>query len=162
MNLIYSQESVEDYSVPTIFLAGPTPRARSKVKSWRPAMINEFRTRRINLNLVIPEPRNGIWPTDYLHQVEWEYENIRASNVLIFWIPRSMDFGMPGLTTNVEFGWWFSNSLMADPAVLLGYPPDAEHCRYLAWLYRKKCGKDPVHSMSDIVNLAIDDVHEST
>ena len=98
--------------------------------------------------VLIPEPRNGIWNKNYLDQVDWEEEAIRYSDILIFWIPRDIEGGMPGFTTNVEFGWWLDKKRK----IILGYPPGAEKCRYLAYKFNKQFPRRTVAvSMDEVI-----------
>jgi len=63
-------------------------------------------------------------------QFYWERDALERATVIAFWIPREMN-NMPGLTTNVEFGYW---SARRPQKCLLGYPPEAEHIKYLSEL----------------------------
>jgi len=142
MRVVYAQEPLIERQGPglSIFLAGPTPRKNeTQIKSWRPAMIKCFG--RIPENFIseiyVPEMRDGIWKTEYLDQVEWEEEAIDKADILLFWIPRDIKNGMPGMTTNVEFGWWLDKKKW----IVLGYPPGADSCRYLEYKFKKFFGK---------------------
>lgn len=165
MKLVYALEPILT-DIPSVFLAGPTPRSRW-VNSWRPemqqAMLAAAYSRlaspeypeAINprdLSLFIPEPRGGEWHKDYLAQVEWEHEAISACTVLLFWIPRFVSEGLPGFTTNVEFGYWLEKK----ENLILGTPPEAEKVRYLKWLLKKHNGpnKKISSSMRDAAWLA--------
>lgn len=109
-----------------------------KLKKLDPALVSE---------ILVPEPNSGNWQTEYLNQVEWEHEAIDACDILVFWIPRDIKGGMPGFTTNVEFGLWLDKK----QTVLLGHPPEAEKVKYLDWLYQKHRNLKPVYTMEDLV-----------
>ena len=109
----------------SLFLAGPTPRS-ADVKSWRPEALSAIRERWSGpgtLVVFVPEPRSGAtWP-EYEHQRTWELRWGDRADQVLFWIPRGP--GMPGLTTNDEFGHWKDSG-----RVVLGTPPGAESVRY--------------------------------
>lgn len=148
MALIYTQEDLlflEPHIMeppgykPSIFLAGPTPRAThpservipTATPSWRPAAIDHIRSARFSGSILIPEPRDGVWTNHYDYQVEWEKKAMELADVILFWVPRRFDRHewMPGLTTNIEWGFWTAKN----PAKLvLGYPVWAEKIAYLA------------------------------
>ncbi|MFG2370477.1 NUDIX hydrolase [Streptomyces sp. NPDC048504] len=109
----------------SLFLAGPTPRS-DDVASWRPEALAEIEDQwgdRGGLVVFVPEPRDGgRWP-DYDDQRHWElYWGDRVDAVL-FWIPRGP--GLPGLTTNDEWGRWKDSGRS-----VLGTPPGADQVRY--------------------------------
>lgn len=146
MTVVYSQESLT-----TIFLAGPTPRDQ-EVKSWRPEMIEYLSSNIPNLVFFSPEPKNGIWQIEYDNQTEWEYEHIEKCDILLFWIPRDINDGMPGFTTNVEFGYWLEKK----ENLIVGWPPRTEKVKYLAWLLKKIRGIEPVHTKEEILEKIVE------
>ncbi|MEU9109245.1 nucleoside 2-deoxyribosyltransferase domain-containing protein [Streptomyces xanthophaeus] len=121
---------------PSVFLAGPSPRAANPVPSWRPAAIAalaERWTRAMPLTVLNPESRDGTPPADYDDQVDWE-TRARAATAILFWIPRDVKT-LPGFTTNVEFGLDVTTG-----KVVLGCPPDCpnpERNRYLIHVARR-------------------------
>ena len=144
---IYALEEVTMYSekenillglTANIFLAGPTPR-EEHVASWRPEAINILRDLGYKGNIVIPEPRNGKWTLNYDSQVDWELQSIFNSGNILFWIPRNMET-MPGMTTNVEFGYVVGlKNMCEDPGfyqISAGFPENTPHTRYLSGLLR--------------------------
>jgi len=132
MDIVYALEQVRKEDVPSIFLAGPTPRSKD-VPSWRPEAIRAFEELGFEGNLFVPEPRDGKFTSDYYNQIEWELDHIDKAHVVMFWIPRDLET-MPGFTTNVEFG-----LLVRDMSkvLALGHPEDAPKMRYLDALYAK-------------------------
>lgn len=160
MKVIYAQEDISKpkllpigYSV---FLAGPTPRIDTPIPSWRPDMLAKLRKldKTYIREVLIPEPRDGIWTKNYLNQVDWEEEAIAHSDILAFWIPRDVSGGMPGFTTNVEFGWWLDKK----EKIVLGYPPGADKCRYLAYKFNKQFPHRKVAASMDEVVEQIKDL----
>ena len=127
IRVVYAGEPVP--AGPSLFLAGPTPRA-ANVASWRPEALAAIRTAWSGgpLNVLVPEPRNGVWAADYTQQYDWEYDAMEGATVIAFWIPRCMST-FPGLTTNIEWGRYCDSG-----RVVLGAPPqapDARRNRYL-------------------------------
>jgi hypothetical protein len=133
LEIVYALEEIK-YDKPSIFLAGPTPRSNS-VTSWRPQALRIIEDLGFDGYVLVPEPRNGSFENwDYIAQVEWEIQGLETCSKIVFWIPREMAT-MPGLTTNVEFGRY---SERRPKEVILGYPPNAVHVRYLGWLAEKQ------------------------
>jgi ADP-ribose pyrophosphatase YjhB (NUDIX family) len=122
MKVVYALEDVPKTIKKSIFLAGPTPRGDMS-KSWRPEAIEELKKQ--GFDGVVFSPERDFAKGDYIDQVEWEDECLNIADVILFWVPRSMD--MPAFTTNVEYGEW-----MKSGKCVLGYPEDAEKMRYLS------------------------------
>lgn len=131
--VIYAREPLPA-SGPSVFLAGPTPRAGGPAPSWRPAAIEELTARWSGeqpLTVLTPESRDGIRAKHYDDQVGWETEARAAADAILFWIPRDLAV-LPGFTTNVEFGLDVSSG-----KAVLGAPadcPNPERNRYLVYV----------------------------
>lgn len=120
---------IHNNSQPSIFLAGPTPRSKDII-SWRKEAINILEQLNFNGIVYVPEcefTRSGF---DYTTQVEWEWEAMKAADIIVFWIPRSEE--LPGFTTNVEFGYWLAKNKYK---VYYGRPADSIKNKYLDKLY---------------------------
>jgi hypothetical protein len=132
LDLVYAREPIP--AGPSVFLAGPTPRADS-VASWRPDVIAEIERQWTGrLTILTPESRGGKRAKEYHDQVEWEATGLDQATAVLFWIPRDLD-SLPGFTTNVEFGLHVRSG-----KVVLGAPPDCpnpERNRYLIWTARR-------------------------
>lgn len=117
---------------PSVFLAGPTPERGSPVQSWRLQAAAELAGRWSKptpLTVISPESRGGTRAERYEDQVDWEMLARRQAHVILFWVPRDM-VHMPGMTSNVEFGY----DVGAGRQVVLGCPedcPNPERNRYL-------------------------------
>lgn len=131
IHTVWAREPLPPEGTPSVFLAGPTPRAGGPVSSWRPPMIEMIRwlwRHTAALTLLTPESRGGVRAAHYDDQFEWETAARARATVRLFWIPRDV-VTMPGFTTNVEFG-----HDVATSTVVLGCPPDCanpERNRYL-------------------------------
>src|SRR5262245_52075787 len=104
-----------------LFLAGPTPRDASVV-SGRPEAPRLIESLGFDGTVYLPEYFDrapSMTETIWSAQVDWEHEAMASSKVIAFWVPRSMAGGMPGLTTNVEFGY---HVRFRRPEVMLGAP----------------------------------------
>ncbi|MFD3544831.1 nucleoside 2-deoxyribosyltransferase domain-containing protein [Streptomyces sp. NPDC058655] len=134
--LVYAREPLPA-SGPSIFLAGPTPRADQPTPSWRPDAIGELTaqwTGRQRLSVLTPESRGGIRAAHYDEQVDWETDAREHADAILFWIPRDLA-SLPGFTTNVEFGLDVGTG-----RAVLGCPPDCpnpERNRYLIHVARR-------------------------
>ncbi len=138
---------------PSVFLAGPTPRAGDGVPSWRPAAVEAIRAQRtFPVTVLTPESKGGIRAAHYDDQFEWETAARAAADVVLFWIPRDLE-SMPGFTTNVEFG----HDVAVHRQVVLGCPPDCpnpERNRYLIALARRY-GAPVCETLDDTVREAL-------
>jgi len=136
-----------------VFLAGPSTRGDTPI-GWREAFIYWFKLRNCDCTILNPEnPGYGEFTEEkYRKQTEWEIRAMHMATRIIFWIPRTKEH--PALTTNVEFGEWFSNK-----ATYVGYPLCSEHNRYI----KMKCeqaGKEPFHRISSLVNTVVNSLEE--
>jgi hypothetical protein len=143
MNVIYSNHTLPPASCPdySIFLAGPTPRDKTQVVSWRPKAIQILEKLDFQGKVYVPERSDGSPRPSYEHQFEWELNALMMAGVIAFWVPRSLPY-MPAFTTNVEFGKFVGTK----PAVY-GRPSEAPHCRYLDQLFKKyDRGNHPIYT----------------
>lgn len=108
----------------TVFLAGPTPRGNRENLSWRIEFVKKLINSGFKGTLINPELDNDE-DYDYVNQVDWEYQGLNMSDIIVFWVPRDLK-DMPAFTTNVEFGEW-----MTSGKCILGYPTSAPKMRYL-------------------------------
>ncbi|MFD5342321.1 nucleoside 2-deoxyribosyltransferase domain-containing protein [Streptomyces anulatus] len=152
--VVYAREPIP-VSGPSVFIAGPTPRAGGEVPSWRPAAIEELAARWTGdqpLTVLTPESRGGVRAKHYDDQVGWETEARAAADAILFWIPRDLET-LPGFTTNVEFGLDVSSG-----KTVLGAPadcPNPERNRYLVYV-AKRHGAPVRGTLADTVAAALD------
>lgn len=156
MHIVYSQERIPDIH-PSIFLAGPTPRA-AHVVSWRPAALTLLEQTGFAGVVLSPELR-GTQPEgefDYHEQIAWERQALLRASVVLFWVPRELQH-MPAFTTNIEFGFVSERR----QKLVLGCPPEAPKMRYLQWVARQQAA--PVlDTLADTVAAAVSLVHIKT
>lgn len=155
VRILYSDEKhLDDKPDASIFLAGPTPRG-ANTKSWRPEAVELF-NRHMKVwsaeypavTLYVPERRNWDAPFDYKAQCEWEWFGLNNCDVIMFWVPRNTLNGMPAFTTNVEFGTYLARR---PNCCVYGRPDDAEHTRYLDWLYERTMMAKVNNTLEDTV-----------
>lgn len=151
--LVYAREPLPAAG-PSVFLAGPTPRADGAVPSWRPDAVGELAaqwTGRSPLTVLTPESRDGVRAVHYDDQVDWETDARERADAILFWIPRDL-VSLPGFTTNVEFG-----LDVATGRAVLGCPPDCpnpERNRYLIHVARRH-GVPVRETLRDTVSAAL-------
>lgn len=134
MKTLYADEPRFENGL-SIFLAGPTPRAKD-VPSWRPEAIKTLEALGFTGTVLIPERKDWSVKFEYTDQIEWEAAGLDGATAILFWVPRRMDT-MPALTTNIEFGYWIAK----DAAKLVyGRPDDAASVRYLDEMFKKYNG----------------------
>lgn len=133
----------------SIFLAGPTPR-NNNVISWRTEACNKLEE--LGFDGVVYTPEYSSWKPkkDYVDQAMWEREALTSSTVIMFWIPRSLP-DMPAFTTNVEFGYWLHSG-----KVIYGRPNDASKIKYLDWLYKEDCKKEPINNLDELLKESVE------
>jgi len=136
---VYTGEQPPQSYTKSIFLAGPSPRS-STDKDWRQQALLQLQWWNFDGVVFVPLFRNGPGSQefDFQAQCDWETKYLAMADCIVFWVPRDMK-ELPGLTTNVEWGMWFDSG-----KAVLGYPPEAEHMRYLHW-HGKREGV-PVHN----------------
>lgn len=149
MKKIFSDQLIGDEIKHSIFLVGPTPR-NSETKSWRPKAISILESLNYKGTIFIPEYSNWKQKVDYNNQVNWEWEALHKSNLIVAWVDRSMP-DMPAFTTNVEFGFW-----IRDIKFFYGRPNTAVKCDYLDWMYRKIKNKDPHNDLQLLLEEALE------
>jgi nucleoside 2-deoxyribosyltransferase len=116
-----------DFNKPTVFLAGPTIRGhQTHLKSWRPDAVKLFQEYGFEGNIIIPEFTNPTVSDKYRYDLPaWEFEGLRNSNVILFWVCRSRE--LIGLTTNYELGYWVAKDRKK---IVYGRPDDAYRINY--------------------------------
>ena len=138
VTVVYAKEELPEKITRSIFLAGPTPRNREEVASWRPEAISILEENGFDGVVFVPEPRNKEFQHSYEDQVEWEEKCLNVADCIVFWIPRDISLDskgypkMPAFTTNVEFGAWCDSG-----KVVWGAPPDADKNTYLEYYAAK-------------------------
>ena len=131
-----------------IFLAGPTPRSQD-VTSWRIEACHILEKLGFDGIVYIPEYSNNMPKEDYVDQAMWKRIALTNSTVVVFWIPRKI-LDMPAFTTNVEFGYWLHSG-----KAIYGHPLDATKVKYLDWLYKIDCDKEPIFELENLLKEAI-------
>lgn len=128
VRVIYTLEPFAEPSVPSLFLAGPTPR-KSFIKSWRPQAVNLLRRFHQEIAVYYPEPMmEGKWSPGTDEHINWERAALIRSRAILFWVDRNLEH-MPGFRTNTEWGFWTS----CDPdRLVLAYPKGAPVMRGMA------------------------------
>jgi nucleoside 2-deoxyribosyltransferase len=144
-----NQKVIKDQNLKSIFLAGPTPRS-GEIISWRKEALKALSELGFSGIVYVPEYSDFKSKFDYNDQVIWEREALMSSDVIVFWIPRKK-IGMPGFTTNVEFGYYLDKKYC-----LLGHPVDAEEIKYLDWLYTLDTGRQSIVNLTELLKEAMD------
>ncbi|MDO8669658.1 MAG: nucleoside 2-deoxyribosyltransferase domain-containing protein [Candidatus Buchananbacteria bacterium] len=125
MIVVYAKEPWPGSISKSIFLVGPTPRDKVKIKSWRPEALRILEELGYDGIVFVPEDRNGKWEKgEYINQVEWEENCLNIADCIVAWVPRDMAT-MPALTTNTEWGVWCDSG-----KIVFGAPPEAVAVTY--------------------------------
>lgn len=132
MEVVYTGEEMTTKITKSIFLAGPTPRNKDEVESWRGDALQILQDKGFNGTVFVPEGRDGEFKLDYDDQVGWEEKYLNVADCIVFWVPRDLEPDSKGypkmaaFTTNVEFGTW-----QASGKIVFGAPPKATKNGYL-------------------------------
>ncbi len=151
VRVVYALQEFPDLKIPSIFLAGPTPR-KSYTKSWRPRALQMIRRYRQDPVVYYPEPEAADkWSPDDDAHLNWRRNAMMRSTVILFWVDRKID-AMPGFRTNTDWGYWTAR----DPErLVLAYPLKAPGMR---GMYNDAlCYDIPyVHSLSAGISVAVE------
>jgi 8-oxo-dGTP pyrophosphatase MutT (NUDIX family) len=132
MEVVYAGEEMPETFTKSIFLAGPTPRNKEEVESWRPDALAILEDKGYDGVVFVPEPRDKVFKHSYDDQVDWEEKYLNVADCIVFWVPRDIEPDSKGypkmaaFTTNVEFGTWQSSG-----KIVFGAPPKATKNGYL-------------------------------
>lgn len=153
MKTLFSDEPILELPKKSVFLAGPTSRDNNFNTSWRKEALAMFEKAGFNGTVCIPEFSNmrTFTEEDWDKQVKWEWTLLDNADCILFWVPRDMN-GMPGLTTNLEFGTYLAER---PDNVILAYPTWASHTEWMTIRYRMKTGREPFLDLEDAVHAAI-------
>ncbi len=150
MEIIHSNYAVpKEIKQPAIFLAGPTARLEKPVPSWRLDAVKELEQRQFDGTVFIPEYDTFHPMRSYTAQVEWEWEALHSSNVIVFWVPRDLET-LPAFTTNVEFGFYLGKK-----EIVYGRPNNSPKNQYLDWLFTKVVGGKPHETLENTISAAL-------
>lgn len=117
----------------SIFLAGPCPRVDYS-QDWRFEAFDILKELGFNGNVITPTNTNFHFQAvrfkdndaALFNQTQWEYEAMKKSSAIVFWVDRHVEKGFPAFTTNIEFGDWHDKQ-----GVYCGFPDDGERNSYL-------------------------------
>ena len=133
-----------NYSLPTIFLAGPTVREHQQhLTSWRVPAVDIFKRKKFEGNVLIPEFLKKQEKINYKDIIEWERNGLTNSDIIMFWIPRTKE--LIGLTTNYELGYWMGRE---KEKIVYGHPLSAYKTSYTDVMWIKEWEDSKVPELS--------------
>jgi len=150
MNIIYTtqRKPIIGYS---IFLCGPSPR-KGQTLNWRKDAISILEQLKFDGTVIVPEPENGEWPSNYDDVTDWEDEYLEQCDKIVFWVCRDYVNGIKGMTTNIEFGLYYKTG-----KVIYGRPTNADDIRNLDKRYKKQYGLEPHISLETLLETTVSD-----
>lgn len=131
MHIVFSDHPIPQSITRSIFLAGPSPRELGVV-DWRHEAISYLNSVNYDGTLFIPVPEKRFYggsdstKWSYNDQVDWECKCRHVADIILFWVPRSIEGKMPAFVTNIEFGEDLNSG-----KIVYGRPTTAEKCKYL-------------------------------
>lgn len=134
MIVITARQPLPKEETKSLFLAGPSPRAKLDL-SWRKEAIEILEKLGYDGIVYNPEYYEDEGTFNREAQTKWEYECMCACDAIVFWIPRELrpDFEMLGLTTNIEFGRFLNSNKL-----ICGCPNNAFNMKYMKIISDKK------------------------
>jgi 8-oxo-dGTP pyrophosphatase MutT (NUDIX family) len=159
MQLVFSDQNFPTLIAKSLFLAGPSPR-RTEQLDWRHAAISYLDSIKYNGHVFIPIPKNKFYGENdspewtYDNQIHWEETARQLSDLIVFYVDRTIDrnfkdLGMPGFTTNVEFGLDFYSG-----KIVYGRPTTADKCNYLDTIC-KNTNKPIFDNLSKLIDFSV-------
>jgi hypothetical protein len=139
MQLVFSDQTLPNKIVKSLFLGGPSPRKKD-TNNWRHDALTILESLNYTGTVLIPIPQhlfyndveeNKEW--NYDDQIDWECQARQMADHIIYWVPRDIEKGLPGFTTNFEIG----EDLNSGKSTY-GRPNYAEKCKYIDKRYVKK------------------------
>ena len=162
MEVVYTGEEMPESFTKSIFLAGPTPRNKEEVESWRPDALRLLEDKGFDGVVFVPEDRDGVFKKDYDDQIGWEEKYLNVADCIVFWVPRDLTLDskefpkMAAFTTNAEFGTWQDSG-----KIVFGAPEDAEKVAYLKH-YCEKYNVPMSDTLADTLNDAMEMLGEGS
>jgi len=148
MRIVYPSERIPK-NKKSIFLAGTISSDRKN--DWRQLVISKLE--KAGYNGIVLNPDYTDIAEDqrntYEDQILWEINAIKTSTATMFWIDRDLKT-RPGLTTNVEFGYWLNTD-----KIFYGRPDTSEKCFYLDYIYKLQGFSNPANNLDDLVNITL-------
>lgn len=159
MQIIFSDMNIPDEIVKSLFLAGPSIRSNDII-DWRHEALRVLEDINYDGVVFLPIPKNKFYGGDdnpdwtYDGQVNWEEACRHVADKIVFWVDRDIKGGMPGFTTNVEYGKDLDTN-----KVMYGRPDKADKCRYLDDLAIKRKLK-VYNNLKELLQETIDELGE--
>lgn len=160
MQLVFSDQEFPTAITKSMFLAGPSPRSNN-FADWRPKALQILNELNFDGFVFIPIPKDKFYGNDdqigwtYIGQTSWERKGRQIADIILFWVDREIDIsdkdlGMPGFTTNVEFGKDLNSG-----KILYGRPDDSPKCRYLDDEYSTQLKQKVFTNLTDLLQEAV-------
>lgn len=143
MKVYYSNEKIKK-GQKSIFLAGTT--ASNRKKDWRKKVVQLLIEKGYDGVVYNPDYTDLEVRCPYEEQLKWELRGIQQCTAILFWVDRDLP-KRPGLTTNVEFGYWLHSGRL-----IYGRPDSAEKVLYLDMLYKLQTGLKPCTTLEELVD----------
>lgn len=155
MKLYFSDEPLPLQLTKSIFLAGPSPRKKAP-HGWRHDALTILKELNFDGEVFIPIPKEKFNGGDdkadwnYDNQVKWECDGRNLADILLFWVERDVPNGLPGFTTNIEFGEDLKTHKM-----VYGRPDKMSHTSYMDKRY-SEVHEPMFNNLKDLLTYCVD------
>lgn len=142
LNIVFSDQPFPVEITSSLFLEGPSPRNNLEY-DWKMDAVDYLEKTNFNGTVFIPVPKDKFYGKGdqagwtYTNQIAWECKARNVADIIVAWVAREIDrekedLGMPGFTTNIEFGEDLSSGKL-----MYGRPDSAKKCNYLDQRYKE-------------------------
>lgn len=155
ITVIKPPDVIDDYTDPTIFLAGPI----QGTWNWQEEVINYLK-KSFNGNLYIASPRRDTTENIvYDEQVDWETFYLNKANVIVFWLAKETIHDCSrayAQTTRAELFEWKVKYTIDGKKLVIGIEPGFTGEKYIRRRFKQDCHRIFIYNeLSDVCKASL-------